>query len=83
MKSTSKNMKCTWPTPEFCVGTQCNLYFTGLRLGFASGKTQILGLASGVTPIQRFTLAPTQNSGVRGIAQRQPPMPGILLRSGI
>ena len=41
-------MKCTWPTPEFCVGTQRNLYSTGLRLGFASGKTQILGFASGV-----------------------------------
>ena len=40
-------MKSTWPTPEFCVGTQRNLYSTGLRLGFASGKTQILGLTSG------------------------------------
>ena len=42
----TKNMKCTWPTPEFCVGTQCNKYSTGLRLGFLSGKTQILGFAS-------------------------------------
>ena len=41
----TKNMKCTWPTPEFCVGTQRNLYSTGLRLGFASGKTQIRGFA--------------------------------------
>ena len=41
----TKNMKCTWPTPEFCIGTQRNLYSTGLRLGFASGKTQILGFA--------------------------------------
>ena len=41
----TKNMKCTWPTPEFCVGTQRNQYSTGLRLGFASGKTQILGFA--------------------------------------
>ena len=43
----TKNMKCTWPTPKFCVGTQRNLHSTGLRLGFASGKTQILGFASG------------------------------------
>ena len=43
----TKNMKCTWPTPEFCVGTQRNLYSTGLRLGFALGKTQILGFALG------------------------------------
>ena len=45
----TKNMKCTWPMPEFCVGSQRNLYSTGLRLGFASGKTQLLGFASGKT----------------------------------
>ena len=28
-------------------------------------------------------VSPTQNSGVGGIAQRQPPTPGILCRSGI
>ena len=38
MKLTRKKVKCTWPTPEFCVGTQRNLYSTGLRLDFASGK---------------------------------------------
>ena len=43
----TKNMKCTCPTRKFCVGTQRNLYSTGLRLGFASGKTQLLGFASG------------------------------------
>ena len=63
----TKNMKCTWPMPEFCIGTQCNLY--SLCLGFAAGKTQILGFASGKTQIREFALAP--NSGVRGIAQRQ------------
>ena len=57
MTSTQKNMKCTWPTPEFCVGTQRNLYSTGLRLGFASGKMQILGFASGKTQIRGFALA--------------------------
>ena len=35
------------PDSKFCVGTQHNLYSTGLRLGFASGKTQLLGFASG------------------------------------
>ena len=45
----TKNMKYTWPTPEFCVGTRRNLYSTGLRLDFASGKTQLLGFASGKT----------------------------------
>ena len=44
-------MKCIWPTPAFCVGTQRNLYSTDWRRGLASGKTQILGLASGVTQI--------------------------------
>ena len=43
----TKNMKCTCPTRKFCVGTQHNLYSTGLRLGFASCKTQLLGFASG------------------------------------
>ena len=51
-------MKCSWPTPEFCVGNQHNLYSTGSRLGFMSGKTKILGLASGKTQIRGFTLAP-------------------------
>ena len=43
----TKKVKCTWPTPEFCIGTQRNLYSTGLRLDFASGKTQLLSFASG------------------------------------
>ena len=50
----TQKKKCTWPTPYFCVGTQCNLYSTGLRLGFASGKTQILGLASGDFRVFRY-----------------------------
>ena len=54
----TKNMKCTWPTPEFCVGTQHNLYSTGLCLGFALVKMQILGFASAKTQIKGFALAP-------------------------
>ena len=42
----TKNMKCTCPTPAFCVGTQRNLYSTGWRRGLASGKTQILALGN-------------------------------------
>ena len=42
----TKNMKCTWPMPAFCVGTQRNLYSTGWRQGLASGKTQILALGN-------------------------------------
>ena len=45
----TKNMKYTWPTPAFCVGTQCQLYSTDWRRGLASGKTQLLGFASGKT----------------------------------
>ena len=45
----TKNMKCTWPTPAFCVGTQRNLYSTGWRRVLAWGKTQLLGFASGKT----------------------------------
>ena len=52
----TKQMKCTWPTPDFCVGTQCNLYSTGLRLGFESGKTQLLGFASGDAKVLSFAL---------------------------
>ena len=32
----TKNMKCTWPTPVFCVGTQHNLYSTDWRRGLAN-----------------------------------------------
>ena len=39
-------MKCTWPTPVFCVGTQRNLYSTDWHRGLASGKTQILALGN-------------------------------------
>ena len=42
----TKNMKCTCPSPAFCVGTQRNLYSTGWRRGLASGKTQILALGN-------------------------------------
>ena len=44
----TKKKECTWPTPEFCVGTQRHLYSTDWCRGLASGPTQILGLASGV-----------------------------------
>ena len=43
----TKNMKYTWPTPAFCVGTQRNLYSTDWRRGLALGLTQNLDLASG------------------------------------
>ena len=39
-------MKCIWPTPVFCIGTQRNLYSTDWRRGLASGKTQILALGN-------------------------------------
>ena len=42
----TKNMKCTWPTPAFCVGTQRNLYSTDWRRGMALGMTQILALGN-------------------------------------
>ena len=42
----TKNMKCTWPKPAFCVRTQRNLYSTDWRRGLASGKTQILALGN-------------------------------------
>ena len=37
----TKNMKCTWPTPAFCVGTQRNLYSTDGRRGLALGNAKI------------------------------------------
>ena len=42
----TKKMKCTWPTPVFCIGTQHNLYSTDWRQGLASAKTQILALGN-------------------------------------
>ena len=52
------------PTP----GTQCNLYSTGWRWGFASGETQILAFSD-----TNMLVSPTQNSGVGGLSQRQGP----------
>ena len=42
----TKNMKCTWPTPVFCVGIQRNLYSTDWHWGLALGKTQISALGN-------------------------------------
>ena len=41
MKSTQKNMKCTWPKRKFCVGYPLHLYSTDWLWGLASGVTQI------------------------------------------
>ena len=81
----TKNIKCTCPTPEFCVGTRCNLYSTGLRLGLASGKTQILGLASCVFAFSdtNMLVSPRRKCGVGGVSQRQDPTPMVLRPSGI
>ena len=87
-------MKCTWPTPVFCVGTQRHLYSTDWRRGLASGLMQILGLASGnAKNVRQLTQNipscwyilrwVTHNSGVGCIGQRQPPTPGILCSGGI
>ena len=86
----AKNMKCTRPTQEFCIGTQRNLYSTDLHLGFTSGKMQIWVLHR-VNEIRGSALAPRyQHVGIPnakfcrgGIAQRHPPTPGILRHSGI
>ena len=84
----TKSMKCTWATQDFCVGDPTQPIFHCLPLGFGLGPTQILSFASGEKGLRwlqdtNMLVSPTQNSGVRGIAQRQPPTPGILCRSGI
>ena len=60
------------------MGTQHNLYSTGSHWGFAVGKTQILGLASGLAQIPVFLYTnmlvyPTQNCSSGGLSQRQNP----------
>ena len=85
-------MKSTWPTPAFCVGTQRNLYSTDWRRGFGVGANAnfrfgVGVLASGNAHFHildtNMLVFPTQNPGVGGIAQRQPPTPGILRSGGI
>ena len=49
MKSTEKILNVHAQRKDPMPGIQRNLYFTGLRLGFASGKTQLLCFASGET----------------------------------
>ena len=92
MKSTQLNMKCTLPTPAFCVGTQRNLYSTDWRRGVGVGENAYLRFGVGensnfsVKVTLKYTnmlVSPTQKSGVGGIAQRQPPTPGILRSGGI
>ena len=48
MKSTQKKLNVHAQREKFAFGTQRNLHSTDLRLGFALGVTQILGLASGL-----------------------------------
>ena len=88
MKSTQKTLNVHGQGKKFAFGTQHNLYSTDLCLGFASGVTEILGLASGVKQIFLFLdtnmlVSPTQTSGVGGLCQRQDPTPMVLRRSGI
>ena len=54
MKSTSTKMKCTCQCENFALGTQCNLYSTDSRWGFALGETQILCFALGTSKILGF-----------------------------
>ena len=68
----TKDMKCTWPTPAFCVGTQRNLYSTGWRRGLASGKTQILALGNA----KIYQHVGSSNAKFWRLAM--PPTPGIL-----
>ena len=74
-------------TDETVLKTQLHLYSTDWRRGLALGLTQILDLASGNANFHsldtNMLVFPTQNSGVGGIAQRQPPTPGILRSDGI
>ena len=66
--------------------------FHWLALGFGVGANTnfrfgVGGLASGNANFHildtNMLVSPTQNSGVGGIAQRQPPTPGILRSGGI
>ena len=77
----TKNMKCTWPTPEFCVGTNA----TYLPLACVWISRLVKRKFRGLRWLQdtNMLVSPTPNSGVGGIAQRQTPMPGILRSSGI
>ena len=76
MKSTYTKLNVHGQRQNFVLGTQRNLYSTDLHLGFASGETQILGFALGVTQMlwlqdTNMLVSPTQISGVGSIAQRQ------------
>ena len=53
-ESDTNNMKSTWPTQEFCVGTQRDLYSTCSHWGFALGVTQILAFVLRVMQILVF-----------------------------
>ena len=57
------------------VGVRGNANFS-----FGVGVMQILAL--GNPKFTNMLVSPTLNSGVRGIAQRQPLTPGIMHRSG-
>ena len=81
MKSTQKTRNVHGQCKKFAFGTQRNLYSTDLRLGFASGVTQILGLASGVFAFldTNMLVSPTQNSGIGGLGQRKAPTQRICI----
>ena len=85
----TKNMKYTCPTPAFCPRQPI---FHWLASGFGVGayanfRFGVGGLASRNDNFHildtNMLVFPTQNSGVGGIAQHQPPAPGILRSGGI
>ena len=92
MKSTQKKHEMYMPNAKVLRWTQRNLYSTGLRLGFASGKMQLLGFASDknakklASPNARDTnmlVYFALGNAKFWTAQRQPPTPGILRSVGI
>ena len=63
--------------PNANARSQRHLYSTGWRRGLASGNANFQILDT------NMLVSPMQNSGVGGIAQRQPPTPDILRSGGI
>ena len=81
----TKKLKCTWPTQEICVWDLTPSIFHWLASGVGVGSNTNYSRHQGLRWLQdtNMLVSPMQNSGVGGIAQRQPPTPGMLRRSGI
>ena len=81
MKSTPKEIKCTWPMRKFCIGDPTQPIFNFLALGFCIGGNASFMFRVGGKA--NFSVFRYQHVGIANTNFALAKMPVVLRRSGI